>query len=294
MTKLVGQLARRTLIATLVIFVTWQGTTSILPILAKNSLEEGVQIFKDLEEGQPLDIWFFQLDWQKMVARDRTSIENYYETGTKVRDEARNRAGKAQKKLNQVPFSFINSKRYDSINSDIKMANDLLEKNRKYYSDLFHLANYYEASTLAIFNLIYYDPSITIRFYKESPNYEILLQRFGLDYDGLQKVEERLTLLSSFKDDYLKDFALPLVKPLTIKAKEISNLAGQQKDSEAIKLAEDFDLEVRSVQEKILRNRQEFWGQVDKNNLIYELNKLVGENLEVKVKLNNSLEELKK
>lgn len=260
--------------------------------MAETKLQQSLKIFEALSSEQRVEQWLALMTWQELTIRNRGAVSAYYDQAVLARNESKKRLEAVRTEVGLVSFPSSDPSFYQKINNSLKSADAQIKENYKFYQELYSLFNYYEQSTLAVLNLIYYDPSITINFYKQAPDYEILLQRFGLDYAGLQKVEERLQNLPDFRGDTLKDFALPLVRPLTLKAKLISDLAGQRKDQEAIMVAEELDREVRSVQEKIVKNRQDFWKSIDRTSLIKQFNELRSKDLETQSSLENSLIEL--
>jgi hypothetical protein len=256
------------------------------------TLSEAARSFQPFLEVRSLQQKLADLDLKDLKIKDRASVERYYQDGRAARDKAGRDLALSQKKLTLNIFPIKDRDFYLSVQEEIDSANKLLVSFIPLYQNVYDLLNYYESSSLALYNFFYYDPHHDLKVYDDTLNYKALQQLFGQASNGLEKEAEQINKLPNFPDPSLVEFRKP-IQELSAQAKKISDSASEG-SAVARREAQDFATKVDQLQERLLANRRDFWGSLaERTRLIEELGRVQTKSGDELTKILNKRNELK-
>lgn len=291
MLQTIWQIAWRAGLILLLIVGVWQFLKYAPLIQADQALKKSKETIAPLLETGKLAVWLDLTKWNEIKVRDRGSIDAYYNEGTQALEYATTKLTVTKDRIEDSFWPSNNPAFFKRISNEILLTNNLLRDSVNLYQELQDLFNYYSGSTLAIYNLIYYDPKFDLAIYRSSGDPEALLQRFGAARDGLEKTKTRLMDLPDYQNDDLKDFLLPQLLGLITEADFISSNALSDPNG-SVQRAVTFDQTVQTIQVKLVKNRQSFWNEKPLKDLNQRLNSSTKEFLNLFNKLSNRQIEL--
>ncbi len=240
-------------------------------VRSAHSLSEATSSLQPFLETKTLQQRLTDLDLRDLKPQDRRSVEFYYQNARAAKKEAGQDLALTKKKLSLSLFPLRDQTFYHSVQKEVEDTNSLLASLTPTYQNLAGLFNYYEASSLALYNLFYYDPNFALKTYQASRDYKTFLQLFGQTSNGLEKTVHELNKLPAYPDPTLASFRGP-IQDLAAQAKKISDLASAD-PAGAYLQGQDFAVKVDSLQNRLLADRQSFWGSLaERKKLLAELN----------------------
>jgi len=256
MPKVLWQIISRTILISVIAVLGWNGGATLVKEFTKETLNVALVGAKILS-NKTLAATLLEMPKEKMNIRDRASVDYYYRNVVAAASDSAKAVNLKNRAIPQIKISLI-SLWNSGAAQDLTKYNDFL-KDLDPYRQANEIFSYSSQSRLALYNLFYYDPSITIDLYKKGVDYEILLQKLGRASGGLRKTVERLNALPNFSDPTVHSFAGE-ISSLADEAQEISDLSSRD-PSAALARLEDFNGKVLDLQKRLLASRQKFWGE---------------------------------
>jgi len=258
-----------------------------------HTLSEATRTLQPFLETKTLQQRLTDLDLRDLKPQDRRSVELYYQDARAAKKESGRDLALTKKRLFLNIFPLRDRIFYRSVQKEVKDTNSLLTSFTPTYQNLTDLFNYYEASSLALYNLFYFDPNFALRSYQVSQDHKAFAQLFGQASNGLEKTVRELNKLPAYPDPTLASFQ-GSIKDLASQAKKISDLASSDPAGDYLE-GQDFAVKVGDLQNKLLADRQNFWGALaERKKLTEDLNKAQVQSGDELARLVGKINELKR
>lgn len=239
------------------LILAWQILYRLPLVQAKSVLEEANSAVQTLAETNNLLVPLKAMDLDGLKVRDRASVQAHYQEAQFARESAQKNLDLSKKKISFNIWGPIDQDLLSQVSAEIDSYHRLMSTLTPIYKEAVELFDYYEASSLAIYNLLYYDPQVDLATYQKVLNYDYLVQSYGQSQVGLEKTVERIGKLPDFEGDSLKSFTAR-IENLAVLAGQISNTASTDEKQAAL-LAQAFIPKITTLQDELLAGRRGFW-----------------------------------
>lgn len=266
-----------------VLFIFVQSGQSLSTHLAKTSLTYATANAKEILSHTSLVLTLNSMTLQDLTIRDRASVDARYLESKRAQADIAEDINLTNKQISALTLLFIQPLQRQS-SEELNGYNDLMRRAEKIFRQAQPLFDYYQESSLALYNILYYNPVIATQLYEQSHDANSLRQSFGRAQDGLEKTAQRLEGLPDFDDATLKSF-IPIIRGLASQAKEITRLSSVDV-AQSHSLAVDFNLQVKDVQNDILADRRKFWVErTERRELITQISAIYDQLQQEKIRL---------